>query len=255
MRRFKFSLVSVALLALIGVVGLFFVRLILHRPTEIVLPSTEAIESENVIEDADQEVLRRVEVKEDTVQLIIAQLKRPQSYRRTLRLERYWGADGQGSTTAEVRVAGGWMQVDATDEREQQRHVISGDGRVWIWYGSGGRVYTGASVFSADEEQGIPSYEDILLLETASIAAADYRMFEDAPCIYVETAADASGCYDRYWIDSEHGLLSSAERWQGERVVYRMDSSALDQESDNSQPFELPNGETLFTPGENTGAA
>lgn len=247
MKKFRVSLVGVAFFALIGLVVLFLIRLTLHRPPEIVLPSTDAAESADVVSEADPESIHRVEVTPETVQLMIEQMSRPACYRCTFSIERYWES-GKGESTVEVRVSGGWMQIDTLTENVPARHVVTGDGEVWIWYGSGERVYHGPASFSPDEEQGIPTYEDILRWDMASIAAADYRMLDSMHCVFVETAQNASGYTERYWVETEHGLLAAAERLYRGTVVYRMSCLAIEAESDNTQPFELPDGEILYQP-------
>lgn len=244
MKKFRVSLVSVAFLALIGLVLLFLIRLMLHRPPELLLPSTDASESAGVVAETEQETIRRVEVTPETVQMVIERMNRPDSYRSTFLIRRYWEG-GSGENTVDVRVSGNWMQVDTSGENV--RHVVTGGGKVWIWY-AGSSVYHGTTPFSADEEQGIPTYEDVLLLDTAAIAAADYELWDTTPCVYVETARDSSGYTDRYWIDAGNGLLAAAERVFGDSVVYHMSRLSVDTESDNGQPFTLPDGSVLYQP-------
>ena len=94
--------------------------------------------------------------------------------------------------------------------------------RTWVWYGGSELYYESAAAFTADEEQGIPTYEDILRLDKKRIAAADYRLLDTVDCIFVETAADDGGYIERYWVSVSDGLLCAAEKLQGEDVVYRM---------------------------------
>lgn len=102
-----------------------------------------------------------------------------------------------------------------------------------------------AAAFTADEEQGIPTYEDILRLDKKRIAAADYRLLDTVDCIFVETAADDGGYIERYWVSVSDGLLCAAEKLQGEDVVYRMAGMSVDSGNVAEDAFTLPDGTVL----------
>ena len=252
-KRHRISLVGVAFAALLVLVVAFLLRVSLHRPTEVILAETGGAESGgDVVSDVGQESIRRVEVTPETVQLVIERLARPENYSRTVVVERYWSG-GSGQSSAQVAVSGGWTRLDATGNGET-RHVITGGGRSWVWYGEDEAYYAGASALSADEEQSIPTYEDILLLDTSAIALADYRMLDTTNCIYVETYPDAGGYVERYWIAVENGLLAAAERAQGETAVYRMAGLSVESGTASAEAFTLPDGTMLHDPNtENEG--
>ena len=244
----RVSLVGVAFAALLLLVVAFLVRIAMHRPPAVELPQLDQTGSgSGVISDTQQEFIRRVEVTPETVQRVIERLARPDNYSRAITIERYW-ADGSGQTTAQVSVADGWARVDLSGEGEEQRHIITGDGRSWIWYGTGGFVFSGAAALTADEEQSIPTYENILLLDPADIAVADYRALDTASCIYVETAPDETGCVERWWVSVDNGLLVAAERTNGARVIYRMAGLSIVTGNVTGEAFRLPDGETLHEP-------
>lgn len=243
-------MIGAAFAMLIVLVLFFLLRLTAHRPPAVVLPETEGAQSESgVIRDEGRSAIRRVEVTPETVQRVIERLARPDNYSRTLTIERYWSG-GSGLTSATVFAADGWTRVDVAEDGGETRHVITGNGRSWIWYGSDERVFTGAAALSADEEQSIPTYEEILLLDTERIADADYRTFEELNCVYVETAPDASGYTGRYWVSVDSGLLIAAERYAGNTMIYRMTGLEADVGGAEEEEFRLPDGELLFRPPE-----
>ena len=242
------SLAGFAFAALIVLVAAFLVRLTLHRPPAVTLPAPGDTESGGaVVPETRQDAVRRVEVTPETVQRVIERLARPENYSRTITIERFWPG-GSGVSTASVRAAEGWLRVDAGENEETARHVINGGGSCWVWYGAGERVFTGAAALTGDEEQGIPSYEDVLLLDVSEIAAADYRAFEGLECIYVETKPDEAGYTQRYWVCVEDGLLAAAERASGEDLVYRMTALSAQLGGVDGQAFRLPDGEYLLRP-------
>ena len=69
-------------------------------------------------------------------------------------------------------------------------------------------------------------------------------------CVYVETAPDALGYVDRYWVSVDSGLLVAAERDGGKRLIYRMTGIEADIGGVGEQEFRLPDGELLFSPSE-----
>lgn len=255
-KRRRINLIGVAFAALIVLVLMFLARVALHRPPEVTLPQLGAGESVgDAASAASQGAIRRVEVTPETVQRVIERLARAENYRRTITLERFW-ADGSGLSTVETAVAGRWMRLDETGG-DVTRHVIvysddrnrdEPDGRSWVWYGDEQSVFSGAAALSADEEQSIPTYEDILLLDTHTIAVADYRALEGVNCIYVETAPDASGYAARYWVSVDNGLLAAAERLQGETMVYTMRALTAEIGTVDAEAFTLPDGEILYDP-------
>ena len=137
------------------------------------------------------------------------------------------------------------MRVDTEQASGAQRHTISNGERTWVWYGVSELYYERAAAFTADEEQGIPTYEDILRLDKKRIAAADYRLLDTVDCIFVETAADDGGYIERYWVSVSDGLLCAAEKLQGEDVVYRMAGMSGDSGNVAEDAFTLPDGTVL----------
>lgn len=249
------TLAGVALALLLGLGVFFFVRLGSHRPPSVELPHSERAPDSATVPDTEREAARRVEVTPETVQLVIERLARPENYSRSIAIERIW-TGGSGRASAQVRAADGWTRVDLANDGGEQRHSITGGGMSWVWYGGAGAVYTGAASLTADEEQSIPTYEDILLLDAGSIAAADYRMLDAVACIYVETSPDEFGYTDRYWIAVENGLLAASERLRDGATVYRMTGLTVERGRTTAEAFTLPDGTVLYDPAaEGTGAA
>ncbi|MEG1684242.1 MAG: hypothetical protein RR295_10440 [Oscillospiraceae bacterium] len=217
----------------------------LRRSAHIVLPETRQGSGDTEERPAGGETIVRVEVRPDTVQSAIATLQRPDSYCRTLTVENIWSG---GSATTDIRVSvdGGYTRTDGIAPGGQTRHAITDGETTWIWYDNAKTYYTGAAGdISSDDEQHIPGYEDILQLETQQLAVADYRSLSNLPCIYVETAPDATGYALRYWVSVENGLLAAAEQLVDGEAIYRMASLALDAVEPTTENFTLPDGTVL----------
>lgn len=219
----------------------------LRRTSHITLPGTEQSPDQTVDDPAvPGDALTVVEVAPETVQSAIATLDRPERYRRTVTVEQFWDG-GSGAYETTVTVSGPWTRTDRTMPDGQVRHTILGEAAVYIWYNQERNVYTApAGTFSADNEQTIPTYEDILLLPVEEIAVADFRTISDVDCIYVETTANEAGAVMRYWVSVDTGLLTVAEKVMEEEPLYRMASLTADQGADVESEFVLPDGTNLL---------
>ena len=232
MRKRRVTPIGAAFVALVLLVLLFVVRGALHHPAHVVLPQDA---SSSDVSDAPLD---------DSAVGRIAALERPARYSRAITIERYYSG-GSGVDRSSVSVDGAWMRVDTEQASGAQSHTISNGERTWVWYGGSELYYESAAAFTADEEQGIPTYEDILRLDKKRIAAADYRLLDTVDCIFVETAADDGGYIERYWVSVSDGLLCAAEKLQGEDVVYRMAGMSVDSGNVAEDAYTLPDGTVL----------
>ena len=242
-RRLKF--ITWGFVLLTAVIVALMLMSNLRRSSRVELPDTEndAQGSENV--PTEGSALTVVEVRPETVQAAIETLHRPQVYRRSVTVEYLWNSDS-GSAEMTTAVLNGWTRVDRTLADGQTRHVIT-DGTVsYIWYNEESDFHTGASAdISADAEQAIPTYEEILALPPETITQADNRTVSDVRCIYVETAEDEWGYTQRYWVSVDTGLLVVAERLYDGEPVYRMAALTVDQSIPSTYDFTLPDGTIL----------
>jgi len=137
--------------------------------------------------------------------------------------------------------------VDQTLARDRVRHSITNGESTYIWYNSQRTVYAAeAGEITADMEQAIPTYEDVLELPVEEIAAANYQTLSDMNCIYVETAADAYGYVLRYWVSVDTGLLVAAEKQLDGETVYRMWETSSELDPIIETEFTLPDGTDLL---------
>ena len=245
-------MMGIAFTLLLVLAAFFFLRLTRHQPPAVELPVLDQeTRDEEIVSPSEQDALRRVEVTPQTVQLVIERLARPANYRRAVTIERFWGGTS-GVTTASVSVADGWTRVDQSNMNGETRHSVTSADACWIWYGDARSVYHGAASLTADEEQSIPTYENILRLDASRIAAADYRALDSLSCIYVETAPDDAGYVDRYYIAVDSGLLVSMERLRDGETAYKMTAPLVERDVVDAAAFTLPDGAVLYDPQPNT---
>lgn len=235
-----FALVTVLIVALM-------LANTLRRSVHITLPPPQSSTEESQGNaEANRDALSVIEITPETVQAAIETLRRPASYRRTITVEQFWnGGSGEWSVTAYVR--GGWSRSDRMMPDYRTRHTVTNGETTYIWYNSENEVYAAAAgEITADNDQAIPTYEDILSLAAEEIALADYRDLSGVNCIYTETAENDRGYSLHYWVSVDTGLLVSAEKLQEGEVIYRMTALTLDAVEPTNADFTLPDGTNLL---------
>lgn len=244
-RKFgKFTAAGFAVLIVLVVVILLSNGL--RRSSRIVLPDTvQPTEDSSAPNSGEKDAITLITVMPETVQSAIESLHRPASYRRSITVERLWNG-GSGTSKITVSVSGGWTRTDTAPEGQQTRHTLTDGKTTYIWYGNKTYVYRcSAGDISADQEQGISTYEDVLALPVNQIEQADYRNLSGVNCIYVETGEDENGYVLRYWICVDTGLLAAAEWLKDGKTIYRMGSPSLDSAGPSTEDFTLPDGTIL----------
>ncbi|MDY3282446.1 hypothetical protein [Dysosmobacter sp.] len=247
MGKRKFNAVAVGILALIVVLVVLMMVNNLRRTSHITLPQLNsgalADSSARPVEDS----VIRVEVTPETVAYAVETLSRPEEYRRVLTTERFWSG-GSGIASVTVTVGGGWSRADTADASGRVRHTVTDGTVTYVWYDEEKAYYTGpAGDVSPDQEQGIPTYEDILSLRPGDILTADYREWNGADCIYVETAEDRQGRSLRYWVSVSDGLLAGAEQLEDGVTVWRTTAQSVTDPRPGPEDFTLPDGTVLWT--------
>ena len=243
MKNKRIRLISAAFVVLVVLVVALMFANTLQRPASIQLPEESTAPGETAGDaSAEDERLTVVSVTPETVQAAIATLSRPEVYRRQLSVQQFWsGGDGTVETTVTVKAP--WTRAGRTLADGRVRHTLTDGETTYIWYDRETAVYTApAGDITADVEQSIPTYEDILDLPAARIAAADYQVISGVNCIYVETTADDAGYVLRYWVSLDSGLLVAAEKLLEEETVYRMWQTSEEFSPVIDREFTLPDG-------------
>lgn len=248
MKNKRISKIAISFSVLVLLVVVLLLSNSLRRSSHIVLAeeSSSAASGSDAPTQGDNGVTE-ISVTPETVQAAIETLHRPENYTRTITVETLWSG---GSSTLEMlaAVSGAWNRTDTTQADGRIRHVITDGKTSYIWYDSEKTCYSGAAgTISADQEQHIPTYEDLLALPVEKIAAADYRTLSGVRCIYLETTEDAAGYAERYWVSVDTGLLAAAEKLEEGETVYRMASLTLKTVLPSTADFTLPDGTVLHT--------
>ncbi len=243
--RLKFAALIALILA--AAVAYSFTFNLFEAPPSVSLASGVGVSDlEQDGEDSSSDAVIQVGVTPETVQSVILTLSRYRSYSRTLQIEYLEEGMVKGSLSAVVAVDSGWTRVDVTSKSGVE-HTIVGNGMRYRWYNNE-KEYASAPARegSGDLAQMLPTYEDVLDLDTKNITAAGYESRGGVACIYVEVEESALGYLERYWISVESGLLVSAETIKMDEVVYRMTSYQVESPLvDGEESFLLPDGTLL----------
>lgn len=189
----------------------------------------------------------QVDVTPETVQSIVASLSRPESYYRELVVESLWDG-GSHSTSVQFWQDQGWSHTRQILPSGAIRHDLTGEDTTYYWY-EGSESYRAfpADQYSADLTQHIPTYEDVLDLDTDTITQTGYELRDVWPCVYLQVQVSDTAA-ERYWISTDTGLLVSAEREQNGQLVYRMTAyTQVQNPCPATASFALPDGTQLHT--------
>lgn len=160
-------------------------------------------------------------VRPDTVQAVLASMKRPEGYSRTLKEERFWEG-GSSLTQVSVWQKNGMTRIRLESEDGTVKNLLVRDGTVRIWYDGtpGSRTVENADSTLSDLLQGLPTYEDILALNPEKITAASFQ--SEGEIGFISVTVTEGGYTTVYEISTDSGLLERAERYEGETLIYRM---------------------------------
>ncbi|MEA4933110.1 MAG: hypothetical protein VB071_05925 [Lawsonibacter sp.] len=244
----------IAFAVIVLIVGAMFTSfgrslLALNTPS-VVLPdvSSGSDGSASSGSPSDSSTYQKVDVTPQTVQSVIATLKRSDSYYRELTVETIW-TGGSSPSSVQVWMDGGWSHSRQVLPSGVIRHDLVGADTLYYWY-EGAQQYksTPADELSSDLSQRIPTYETVLALDPDTITSAGYELRGGIPCIYVEVTWERPDRLERYWVSVDSGLLISAELEQEGQLVYRMTAySSVTIPCPSSASFSLPDGTSLHT--------
>ena len=240
----RFS-VLFAVLIVLAVIGSFGVSLLSSKTSPVLWPTVDGNEGADTPSVSAGEIAGgylQVNVTPETVQSVIATLKRPESYSRNVTVDFFWGQSGHGQLMISCYVSGNYSAARVTQNGRTQ-HSILGNDILYLWYDNEQDWYEGnANEMSGDLLQRLPTYETVLELPQTDITDAGFVSANGNDCILVETLDEALGYTKRYWIEIGTGLLLYAETQKDEKIVWRMSAENPEIPLLSDEPFLLPNG-------------
>lgn len=182
-------------------------------------------------------------VSADNVQLVIEKLERPAEYSRSVQVETFW--DGGSSVDSfDVSVRDGVTAV-RTFFAGTSKYMVITDSYTYIWYtGDSEPVRAGnfEDFSENDEYQRLLTYEDILAVKKSLIVEAGFYNDAAGPGIFVRYLSESFGYLTEVRVSTELGLVTGAEIYDGETLIYRMSAGACSLETPGDTVFILPNG-------------
>ncbi len=177
-----------------------------------------------------------------TVQTVIATLHRIDSYSRTLDIRDFWSG-GSRSRSVSVWCRGDRLRLHISGDGMVDQNLLLRDKEKWIWYSDSDAVFHGDELpGDADTWQTILTYENLLSAKAQDILDAGYMDFSGRNCIYVRWRTGPLGYVSECFIDPDTGLLMGERSYDGDQLVYSMDSSEPDVTTPDNSVFALPKG-------------
>ncbi len=193
--------------------------------------------------------LNYAELRPDTVQYILEIIEKPKSYSCNYIVESYW-ENGNAYFDVSVYVKDNVFSVDILSDAYMKRCIFT-DEDYYIWYVDEkdyfqGKVGTAlGSEKIADTVQMSGSYKDLMDLESSKILETDYVEVEGVYCVYVKAEIGQLGYISEYYIYPDTGLLFRNEIYDGETLVYRMNSNNIMLTVPYNEYFTLPGGKLI----------
>lgn len=234
---FFYIIIALALLAAVGLIFFLAPGSTPDTPA-VVLPSP--VPAEAVQESGAGEGGNPLRIGPENVQTALATLSRAESYSRTLMIRDFYSGGSRERSIA-VYAKPGALRLDITAENAPTEHVLLSDGEKRLWFDGDSSVYTGPAADSdADAYQSILTYENILSAPKADILAAGFTDFSGVSCIFVRWRFGSLGYESECFIDPDSGLLLGERCYDGQLLIYSMDSELLRPEPPEDSHFTAP---------------
>lgn len=182
-----------------------------------------------------------------TVQNVLAELERPESYSRTIVVERFWdGGNDINIFAVAVRDGATVTKTAASGTLPGKTTLVTGQS-AYTWYDGDSEAYVrGADIEDGDRFQMLPTYEDVLKLPVSAITEASFITENDAGIIDVRYITGELGYRTECRISIELGLLVSVEIYDGDTLTFRMTAGECSTELPAAELFVLPNGANVL---------
>lgn len=234
-----YIIIALALLAVVALVFLLAPGRQLTTPA-VVLPTLPPADSAAPVAPERASDAEVIAITPDTVQTVIGTLRRIDSYSRILDIRDFWSG-GSRSRTVAVWSKGSRLRLRVIAEGRPEQELLLSDGETWLWYADSSEVYHGDSLpGGADEWQTLTTYENLLAAPAEDILDAGYMVYSGINCVFVRWRSGALGYVSECYIDPDTGLLMGERCYDGDFLIYSMDSSVPDVTTPDESVFQHP---------------
>ncbi len=236
---FFYILIVLALLA-VGVLVFILAPGRQMSTPPVVLPTLPSADFSTPVAPEQAAGNETIAVTPETVQDVIATLRRIDSYSRTLDIRDFWSG-GSRSRSIAIWSKGDSLRLRISGEGQAQEDLLFRDGKKWIWYTDSDAVYEGSALpGDSDAWQTLLTYEDLLDAPAEDILDAGFTDFSGVSCIFVRWRSRGLGYVSECYIDPGTGLLMGERCYDDEKLIYSMDSSVPDVTTPDEDIFSLP---------------
>ncbi|MGI5970713.1 MAG: hypothetical protein ACOX7P_03185 [Oscillospiraceae bacterium] len=232
--------VTGALTIAIIILGIIYFTYMRRSTPEVVLPTplpTGSGAGTGTNENSENGDELIISVTPDTVQEIVAAMKRPSCYYQSIGVETYWPG-GSRLDKAQLWTDNGLSRIDFAGGDGREYSILRrGDG-VFLLQSGNEAIQIADGYFSIDDDMMIYTYEDLCTLPSGTIKQAAQTDLNGMSCIYAE--AEENGRLMRFWISAFDGLLVQAEVLENGEKVYCMETYELSISGLDSSVFILP---------------
>lgn len=183
-----------------------------------------------------------INITPETVKTTLATLSRIESYSRTYSVTTYWSS---GESTDKLSV---WQKGESLkmtlDHAGSIKNLLIIDRDLYVWYDNVGgsskyTLYEDFDYSGTDRFTRLLTYEELFAADTQDIQDAGYVQLLGEPCIYV--------CYkgqndyvNQINVSINSGLLVSAQIYDGEALIYSMESQTTELSAPQDEVFVPP---------------
>ncbi|MBP8639919.1 MAG: hypothetical protein KBI01_03320 [Oscillospiraceae bacterium] len=236
-KRILFVCVAIAIIAAIVIL----IKAIgsTDNPHAITIPSPAA-ESGGYIGD---DGVNRVEVNPETVKVVLGTLSRAESFSRTYTVKNYWNG-GESEDTLSYWQKGSNIRINIK-RNNTVRNILVLENDLYVWYdGSSGVLKSTLSKSDVAREvdmfSGLVTYEDIKEIPQEDILNAGYTEHSGQACIYCEYKSGELNYVKRLYVSNDTGLLVSLEKYDGDTLIYSMESVSIELSTPSDNIFQIP---------------
>jgi|GEM_PF-1219029 len=207
----------------------------------ITMPSP-AIDSGGSISD---DGIDRIEVSSENVKTVLETITRAESFSRTYTIKTLWnGGKSTSTSTLTYWQKGDNIRMSISQGNTVRNILILGDD-LYIWYNGTYGVWQSklseSSVsMEVDRFSELVTYEDIKGIPQEDILDASYAVHLDQPCIYAEYKSGELNYIYHVYVSINTGLLVSIEKYDGEDLIYSMESDSTELSTPPDNLFSIP---------------
>ncbi len=210
------------------------------QPATITLPKPNSQSDPGIDSTGDSLLV----VSPETVCLALSALNRMESYFRVYTVTTYWDG-GECRDSLNVWQKGNSLRM-SLDHAGTVKNLLIVGRDLYIWYDG----YNGAESFTyykdfdyaeTDRFARLLTYEELYALDASAIAEAGYIQQQGEPCIFVKYEG-ANSYESRIYVSVNSGLLVTAEIFDGDTLIYSMQSQTTELSTPSDEIFLPPIG-------------